>query len=61
MTEQERDRIERDADFKNRIGNLEKASQQTNASLARLWYGVGAAAAMILASIWDGLKAVLFK
>ena len=58
MTDDERLRIEReakdDAKWESRVENLET-------SVRRLWYGVGAAALLIGTSIWDGLKAVLFK
>lgn len=58
MTDEERARIEKeardDARWESRVEALES-------SVRRLWIGVGAAAMLIGTSIWDGLKAVLFK
>jgi hypothetical protein len=58
MTDEERDRIAReakeDARWEARIEALEK-------SVSKLWYGIGAGAMMVFASIWDGLKGILFK
>jgi hypothetical protein len=58
MTDEEKRQIEReareDARWESRVEALES-------SVRRLWYGVGAAALLIGTSIWDSLKAVLFK
>lgn len=58
MTDDERREIaasaKTEANVENRLSNLE-------AGMKRIWAGVGIAALMILASIWDTLKGVLFK
>jgi hypothetical protein len=58
MTPEEKKAIEdeakADARWESRVEALER-------SVMKLWYGVGAAAFMILTSIWDQLKQVLFK
>jgi hypothetical protein len=58
MTPEEKRAIEEeakaDARWESRLEAVER-------SVTKLWYGVGAAAFMILASIWEQLKQVLFK
>jgi hypothetical protein len=58
MTEDERRRIaeeaKADARLESRLESVEKA-------IARIWIGFGAAAALILTSIWEGLKGVIFR
>lgn len=65
MEEEERSRIEaaarNAANTENRIANLEVESRALKDGMKRIWQAVGAAGALIVVSIWDALKEVIFK
>ena len=54
VDEEERARIRADVNLENRVKALE-------GKVDRILYGFGAAALLLLTSIWDQLKAVVFK
>lgn len=54
VEEEERARIVADVQLENRVKALE-------GKVDKILYGLGAAALLILTSIWDQLKAVVFK
>lgn len=58
MDKEEYERIISEATQK---ANLENRLAAVEMQVKRLFYGFGAAGALVLTSIWDQLKAVLFK